>query len=50
MRIVAVIQYVLNQNARAPGAAVFPGMDTKIIDVLKKHEVGVLQMPCPEMI
>ena len=50
MRIVVVINCVLNQNARAPGAAVFPGMNTKVIDILRKHKVGVLQMPCPEMI
>ena len=50
MRIIAVINCVLNQNARAPGAAVFPGMNTKVIDVLKRHDVGVLQMPCPEMV
>jgi len=50
MKIVAVIHCIVNQNSRAPGAAVFPAMNTKVIEVLKKHEVGVLQMPCPEMI
>jgi len=49
MKIVVVINCVLNQNARAPGAAVFPGMNAKVIEVLRKHDVGVLQMPCPEM-
>ena len=47
--MVAVINCVLNQNARASGAAVFPGMNIQVVDVLKKHGVGVLQMPCPEM-
>lgn len=48
-RMVAVINCVLNQNARAPDAAVFPGMNTQVVDVLEKYGVGVLQMPCPEM-
>ncbi|MBO3804192.1 MAG: hypothetical protein JTT11_10080 [Candidatus Brockarchaeota archaeon] len=48
-RIVAVINCVLNQNARAPDCAVFPGMNAQVVDVLKKHGVGVIQMPCPEM-
>jgi len=48
-RIVAVINCILNQNARAPDAAVFPGMNIQVIDILKKYGVGALQMPCPEM-
>ena len=48
-RMVAVINCVLNQNARAPDCAVFPGMNVQVVDVLKKHGVGIIQMPCPEM-
>ena len=48
-RIVAAINCILNQNARDYGAAKYQGMNSEIIDILKKHGVGVLQMPCPEM-
>lgn len=48
-RIVAVINCILNQNARDFGAARYQGMNTDIIGILNKHGVGVLQLPCPEM-
>ena len=49
-KMVAVINCVLNHNARARGAARYPGMNRQVVDVLRKHEVGVIQMPCPEMV
>lgn len=48
IRVVVDINRILNQNARALGAAVFPGMDTKVIDILRKRMVGVLQMLVPK--
>ena len=48
--MVAAINCVLNQNARADGAATCPGMNGAVLDVLRKHGVGVIQMPCPEMV
>jgi predicted secreted protein len=50
MRMVAAINCVLNHNARAPGAAKYPGVNHDVVDVLRKHGVGVIQMPCPEMV
>jgi len=50
MRMVAVINCVLNHNARAKGAARYSGMNDEVVDILRKHEVGVIQMPCPEMV
>ena len=49
-RMVAVINCVVNHNARAEGAAKYPGINHDVVDVLRKHEVGVIQMPCPEMV
>lgn len=48
-KMVAVINCILNQNARDFGAARYQGMNTDIIGILNKHGVGVLQLPCPEM-
>ena len=49
-RMVAVINCVVNHNARAPGAAKYPGINHDVVDVLRKHDAGVIQMPCPEMV
>ena len=45
-----MINCVLNHSARAQGAARYPGINHDVVDVLRKHEVGVIQMPCPEMV
>ena len=46
----AVINCVVNHNARAQGAARYPGMNHDVVAVLNKHGAGVIQMPCPEMV
>ena len=48
-RFVAVIDCILNQNARDSGAARFPAMNFKLLELCHEHNVGVLQMPCPEI-
>ena len=48
-RFIAVIDCVLNQNARDAGAACFPAMNFELLQLCQRHGVGVLQMPCPEM-
>jgi len=48
-RLVAVIECVLNQNARDAGAANFPAMNWTLIDLCREYDVGILQMPCPEI-
>jgi len=48
-KIVVVAHCILNQNSRVLGIAYYPGMVNKIFDVLRKYEVGVIQMPCPEL-
>ena len=48
-RFVALIECALNQNARDLGAACFPAMNGALLDLCRAHDVGVLQMPCPEI-
>jgi len=49
-KIAVVAHCILNQNSRVLGIAYYPGMINEIFDVLRKYEVGVIQMPCPELI
>lgn len=49
-KMVAVINCVINHSARAEGAARYAGVNHDVLDILRKHGVGVIQMPCPEMV
>lgn len=46
-RFVAVIECILNQNARDDGAACSPAVDFQVLERCHAHRVGVLQMPLP---
>jgi predicted secreted protein len=48
-RFVAVIECILNQNARDAGAARFPAMNFDLLRLCQEQDVGILQMPCPEI-
>lgn len=48
-RLVVVIECILNQNARDVGAATFPALDWPIVQLCNEFDVGILQMPCPEI-
>ncbi|MGQ9460445.1 MAG: CD3072 family TudS-related putative desulfidase [Candidatus Bathyarchaeaceae archaeon] len=48
-KIVVVAHCILNQNSRVFGIAYYPAMINEIVDVLRKYEVGIIQMPCPEL-
>jgi predicted secreted protein len=48
-RIVAVIECVLNQNARDAGAASYPALNKAILTLCMRYDVGIVQIPCPEM-
>jgi predicted secreted protein len=47
-RLIAVIECILNQNARDAGAATFPAINREIVYLCNRYNVGLLQMPCPE--
>lgn len=48
-RFVAMIDCMLNQNARDLGAARFPAMNFELLRLCHENQVGILQMPCPEI-
>ena len=48
-KIVVVAHCILNQNSRVQGIAYYNGMINEIVDVIRKHEVGIIHMPCPEL-
>jgi predicted secreted protein len=48
-KIVIVAHCILNQNSRVQGKAHYAGIINEIIDVIRKNEVGIIQMPCPEL-
>jgi uncharacterized protein (DUF4213/DUF364 family)/predicted secreted protein len=48
-RVVLAIDCILNQNARDRGAATFPALNWEVLRLCEAFEVGVVQMPCPEM-
>ncbi|MDL1966199.1 MAG: hypothetical protein LWW90_05925 [Candidatus Desulfofervidus auxilii] len=49
-KVALVAHCLLNQNAKVNGFAFFPAMVGEIVDLLKKHNYGILQLPCPETI
>jgi predicted secreted protein len=48
-KIAIVAHCILNQNSRAKGLAKRPNAITEIVDFLLKNDVGIIQMPCPEL-
>lgn len=49
-RLVLLAHCYLNQNAKVAGLAREPGMVLPILQVLHAHGLGVIQLPCPEMV
>ena len=48
-KVVFAAHCILNQNARITTAADFPAMFEPLVDWLKAHKIGIIQMPCPEL-
>ena len=48
-KVIFVSHCMLNQNARITSAADFPAMFEPLVMWLKDHQVGIVQMPCPEL-
>jgi len=48
-KVVLVAHCVLNQNSRVSGLAIYPALVYEIVEVLTKHNVGIIQLPCPEL-
>ena len=49
-RVVFVSHCILNSNTRADGHAGVPGVNQRVLELLLRMKVGVVQMPCPEML
>jgi len=48
-KIVLVSHCILNQNSISDGTADFPGTNASILKLLTESNVGIIQMPCPEL-
>ena len=48
-RIIFISHCYLNQNAKVRGIARYPGVYQPLFDLLVESDVGIFQMPCPEM-
>lgn len=48
-QIIFLSHCCLNQNAKVRGIASYPGAITPLVEILLEAEVGIYQMPCPEM-
>lgn len=48
-KVIFLAHCLLNQNAISDGTAVCPAAFGELIQLLLDHEVGVVQMPCPEL-
>jgi predicted secreted protein len=48
-RVIFLSHCLLNQNAKVRGIAKYPGVHKPLIDLLCEHDIGIFQMPCPEM-
>jgi len=48
-KIAIVAHCILNQNSRAQGLAERSSVITEIAEFLTRNEIGIIQMPCPEL-
>jgi len=48
-KVIFVAHCMLNQNARHVDCADFPAMMGPLLTALRDREVGIIQMPCPEL-
>ncbi|HUX13180.1 MAG TPA: hypothetical protein VMW87_09130 [Spirochaetia bacterium] len=48
--VVFIAHCILNQNSISDGTADYPGAVKEIMELLCASDVGIVQMPCPELI
>lgn len=48
-RVIFVAHCVLNQNSISDGTADYPGTNANVVHALMDAQVGIVQMPCPEL-
>ena len=49
-KVIFVAHCMLNQNARHGGSADFPAMMKPLLGALEAKDIGIIQLPCPELI
>lgn len=49
-RIVILSHCLLNVNSKVSGLANYPGVYRELIDFLIDEDLGIIQLPCPEML
>jgi predicted secreted protein len=49
-KLILAAHCILNQNSISDNTADFPGTFREIVDLLLDWNVGILQLPCPELI
>jgi predicted secreted protein len=47
-KVAFVAHCLLNQNAKVNGFAFFPDLIFEMLEILHKHQFGLVQFPCPE--
>jgi predicted secreted protein len=47
--ILFIAHCIMNQNSKAAGTASYPGTIREIVELLNSTDVGIVQMPCPEL-
>ena len=48
--ILFIAHCILNQNSISDGTATYPGSINEIMQLLRISDVGIVQMPCPELL
>jgi len=48
-KVIFLSHCMLNQNARFVDVADFPAMFEELLEFLREKQVGIIQMPCPEL-
>lgn len=48
-QVVFISHCLLNQNSISDGTAVYPAAFKEIIEFYLAHNIGIVQMPCPEL-
>ena len=48
-KVILLAHCILNGNAKVQGLCKYPSSITELITILLENEIGIIQLPCPEM-
>ena len=49
-KIIILSHCLLNQNSISDGTADYPSQFNEIIELIMMNNIGIIQLPCPEML